>query len=219
MVAVTCDGLTPALSVIPADRRTLSNWYVFVGPLVLAAISNVKTAESSSSFNRSSCLLRRSLMIQSRSRELQHGSSLAGDQPSDLYNLAVRKFKRVVMNVRIVHINLPKPCDPVIYTRLSEQVQGAVVLEVTVKHQLRAGKEADRHLGFANAGEAAGDRIRKISRYQLISDLSGARGDKMQTVIAHGGLLYSSNLPLREESLLRFIDLDQCQQTLPQVEK
>ena len=42
---MTCDGLTPALSVIPADRRTLSNWYVFVGPLVLAAISNVKTAE------------------------------------------------------------------------------------------------------------------------------------------------------------------------------
>jgi hypothetical protein len=77
---MTCDGLTPALSVIPADRRALSNWYGFVGPLVLAAISNVKMAESSLSFNRSSCLLRCSLMIQSRSRELQHGSSLAGDQ-------------------------------------------------------------------------------------------------------------------------------------------
>jgi hypothetical protein len=140
------------------------------------------------SVNRDSAYLWRTLttLMLRRGRQLQHNSGLAGDQPSDLHNLAVRKFKRVVMNVRIVHINLPKSCDPVIYTRLSEQAQGAVVLDVIVKHQLRAGKEADGHLGFANAGEAAGDRFRKIRRYQLIPDLSGARGNEMKTVIAQG---------------------------------
>jgi hypothetical protein len=65
-----------------------------------------------------------------RSRQLQHRGGLAGDQPSDLHNPAVRKFKRVVMDVRIVHINPPKPSDLVIYTYLSEYSQGAVILDV-----------------------------------------------------------------------------------------
>jgi hypothetical protein len=119
------------------------------------------------------------------------------------------------MNVRIVHINLPKPCDPVIYTRLSEQVQGAVVLGVTVKRQLRAGKEADGHLGFANGGEAAGDRFRKISGYELISDLSGARGNEVKTVIAHRrGLLSSTaTVSLTKPILIAVIDLDQHWET------
>jgi hypothetical protein len=33
-----------------------------------------------------------------RGRQLQHRGGLAGDQPSDLHNPAVRKFKRVVMD-------------------------------------------------------------------------------------------------------------------------
>jgi hypothetical protein len=61
------------------------------------------------------------------------------------------------MNVGIVHINLPKPCDPVIHTCLSEYSQGAVVLDVVLKRQLRAGKEADGYFGFADSGKAAGD--------------------------------------------------------------
>ena len=84
------------------------------------------------------------------------------------------------MNVRIVHVNLPKPCDLVIHTCLSEYSQGAVVLDVILKRQLRAGKEADGHFGFADGGKTASDRFCKFRRNQPISDLSGARGDKMQ---------------------------------------
>ena len=61
------------------------------------------------------------------------------------------------MDVRIVHVNLAKPCDPVIYTCLSEKAQGAVVLDVILKGQLCAGKKADGDLGFTDGREAAGD--------------------------------------------------------------
>jgi|SRR6516165_11534665 len=114
---MTCDGLTPALS----DR---SSW--------LRSLTS-KRQKSSLSFNRSSCLLRRSLMIQSRSRELQHGSSLAGDQARNHHSLAVREFKRVVMRVWIAHIDLTKPCNLVIYAHLTEKTEGTLVLDIVVE--------------------------------------------------------------------------------------
>jgi hypothetical protein len=54
---------------------------LFLG-LFLAVLSRVKTAEILPvflNFNRSSCLLRRSLVIQRRGRKLQYGSGLAGN--------------------------------------------------------------------------------------------------------------------------------------------
>ena len=96
----------------------------------------VKTAETLPAFlnfNRSSSLLRRGLVIQSRSRELQHGSSLAGDQACNHHNLAVREFKRVVMRVWIAHIDLTKPCNLVIYAHLAEKAEGAPVFDIVVK--------------------------------------------------------------------------------------
>jgi hypothetical protein len=64
-------------------------------------------------------------------------------------------------------------------------------LDVILKGQLCTGKEADGDLGFADCGKAAGDRFRKIGRYQFISDPSRPRGNEMKTVIAHRtALLY-----------------------------
>jgi len=77
-------------------------------------------------FNRSSSLLRRSLVIQSRGWKLQHGSSLAGNQVRNLHNLAVREFKRIVMRVWIGHIDLTKPRDLVIYRQNVDPVVEAV---------------------------------------------------------------------------------------------
>jgi hypothetical protein len=164
------------------------------------------------SVDRVGARLWRSLAILTlrRGRQLQHSGGLAGDQPSDPQNPAVWKFKRVVMDVRIFHINLPKPCDPVTYARVSEKK--TFVLDVIVKRHLRARKEADGYLGFADGGETAGDRFRKFRRYQLISDLSGARGNEMKTVIAHGSApLLDSHCLLNKPIRIAVIDLDQRQ--------
>jgi hypothetical protein len=85
------------------------------------------------SFNRSDSLLRRGLVIQSRGRKLQHGSSLAGNEARNLHNLAVREFKRIVMRVWIGHIDLTKPCNLVTYTHLTEKAEGTLVLDIVVK--------------------------------------------------------------------------------------
>ena len=75
----------------------------------------------------------RSLVIQSRRRKLQHGSSLAGNEARNLHNLAVREFKRIVMRVWISHIDLTKPCNLVIYAHLAEKAEDAIVLDIVVE--------------------------------------------------------------------------------------
>src|SRR6516165_3582947 len=66
-------------------------------------------------------------------RKLQHGSSLAGNQACNLHNLAVREFKRIVMRVRIGHIDLTKACNLVICAHLTEKAEDAVVLDIFVE--------------------------------------------------------------------------------------
>jgi len=65
-----------------------------------------------------------------RGRQLEHSGDLAFDQPGNLDNQAAREFKCIVMHLGILHIDLPKPSDLVMYARLSEKAQGAVVLDV-----------------------------------------------------------------------------------------
>jgi len=73
-------------------------------------------------------------------RQLQHGRDLSGDQSCDHHDLAAREFERVVVDVRIVHIYLPEPCDLVIHARFPEKAARAIVLDVVLERQFRAGK-------------------------------------------------------------------------------
>src|SRR6516164_5362573 len=103
-------------------------------PVTTIKQSNFGHVAAFSNFSRSSSrTLRRSLVIQSRGRKLQHDSSLAGNQARDLHNLAVREFKRVVMRVWIGHIDLAKPCNFVIYAHLTEKAEGTLVLDIVVE--------------------------------------------------------------------------------------
>ena len=84
-------------------------------------------------FDRAGSLLQRGVVIKSRCRKLQDGSSLASNQARDLHNLAVREFKRIVMRVWIGHIHLTKACNLVIYAHLTEKVEGSLVLDIFVE--------------------------------------------------------------------------------------
>src|SRR5690348_5566130 len=99
-------------------------------------------------------------------RQLQHRSRLACDQLRELENLSIREFQRVVLNVWVIHIDLPKSCDLVVHTSIAKETKRAVVPDFVVKGQLRPGQQADRHLGrtvmnyelgteFPDGGEAA----------------------------------------------------------------
>src|SRR5215469_1248566 len=83
-----------------------------------------------------------------RDRQLQHRGGLASNQLRELKNLAIGEFQRIVLNVRIVHIDLPKACDFVIHTRLEKRAEGAVVPALVVEGHFCSGQQADRHLGW-----------------------------------------------------------------------
>jgi hypothetical protein len=63
------------------------------------------------------CVLLHPLIILRGCRQLQHGGGLTGDKPRDQHHLATWEFERVVMDVRIVHIELPEPSNLVLHAR------------------------------------------------------------------------------------------------------
>ncbi len=83
-----------------------------------------------------------------RNRQLQHRGGLASDQLRELQNLPIWEFQRIVLNVRIVHIDLPKACDLVIHTGFAKKAEGAVVADIVVEGQFGSGQQADRHIGW-----------------------------------------------------------------------
>ena len=53
-------------------------------------------------------------------RQLQHAGTLSRHQPRDHHDLAARKFEGVVMNVRVVHVDLTETSDFVFDPRSAE---------------------------------------------------------------------------------------------------
>ena len=102
-----------------------------------------------------------------RHRQLQHCGGLASDQLRDLQNLPIWEFQRIVLNVRIVHIDLPKACVFVSHTGLATKAEGAVVLDIVFEGQFRSGQQADRHLGWTimyhELGTVLSDRSKTTS--------------------------------------------------------
>jgi hypothetical protein len=111
------------------------------------------------------------LVLLSVDGQLQHRSGLATDELRNLQNLPVREFQRIMLDVRIIYINLPEARDLVINTSLARKLNakktaGAVVLNVFVKGEFRSRQQADRQFRRAvmnyklgaeltNGGEAA----------------------------------------------------------------
>ena len=84
-------------------------------------------------------LLRAAVIARGR-RQLQYGRALTGDQPRDHHDLAAREFECVVMQVRVVHVDLPESGNFVVHARPAEQAESALVLDIFFKSQFRARK-------------------------------------------------------------------------------
>ena len=84
-------------------------------------------------------LLRAAVIARGR-RQLQYGRALTGDQSRDHHDLAAREFECVVMQVRVVHVDLPELGNFVVHARSAEQAESALVLDIFFKSQFRARK-------------------------------------------------------------------------------
>jgi hypothetical protein len=132
---------------------------------------------------------------------------LTGYQAVNFYNLSVGEFQCVMLNVRIIQVHLPKAGDRVIHAGLAKNsyaqnfgTESAFMLNGGVKGEFRPRKQADCYLGrvvvndklcseFANGGKATRLRSRKLNGNQFVGYPGRSRGDVMQAVIAHEGLL------------------------------
>ena len=119
-------------------------------------------------------------------RQLQHCCGLAGNQPRHHYDLAAGKFQRVMMDVRVVHIDLAESGHAMLNLGFAKHAEGAVELDLFVESELRAREQADRDVGLTDFGEAACDRLYEIGGNEPVRDLRWPGGDKMQTIITQG---------------------------------
>jgi hypothetical protein len=95
-------------------------------------------------------ILLRAVVIARGRRQLQDRRALTGDQPRDHDDLAVREFERVVVDVLIMHVDLP---ESVSHARPAERAESALVLDGFVKSPFRAWKYTDGDAGFANGAK------------------------------------------------------------------
>jgi hypothetical protein len=70
-------------------------------------------------------------------RHLQHGRVLASSQFRHQDDLTVRQFKSVMVRIRLVLINLPKPGHPM-REPLETETVGSLASQIFFKGQLRA---------------------------------------------------------------------------------
>ena len=87
------------------------------------------------------------------------GRGLTGDKPRDHHNVTARKFRRVVVGLRMVHIDLPEPCDLVIDELLPETTESTVPLK-RAQGAERGHRRAPRDRFFAQYTEIESARLR-----------------------------------------------------------
>ena len=117
---------------------------------------------------------------------MQDFRALAFAQSREQHDLTAGEFQRVVMNVRLVVIDLTEPRHflPDFSVR-EEGAERRVVFHVALERELGARKQAHRHVRVVAGGEAAGDRIVEFRRYEFVADLGGPGCDVLQTVVTH----------------------------------
>ena len=125
-----------------------------------------------------------------RGGQLQHCRTLALYQPRDQNNLSVREFKRVVMDVGHVHIDLPKSgylcVNCFVALPAQEKPKTGLNFNVIFERDLCPWKQAHGHVWFSDCREAPRDAVGKLRCHQLVSDLCRSTGDVVQTVVTHG---------------------------------
>jgi hypothetical protein len=107
-----------------------------------------------------------------RCRQLQHRCGLPGTQARHQHDLSIRKFQRIVMDARLVGVDLPEARQPLTDLPRTEKPKRRLTLDVVVEGNLGAWHQANRYARLSNRNKATRDRVGKGGCHQPILDLS-----------------------------------------------
>jgi hypothetical protein len=122
-------------------------------------------------------------------RKLQHDRALAFAKMREQHDLSVGKFQRIMVRARLVDVHLPESGDPVRQRPGPPEQKleaGEMTLDLFLKNDLGARKEADGYPRFFHRGKSACGCIPELRRDQLVPDPGGPRRNAVQAVVAHG---------------------------------
>ena len=121
--------------------------------------------------------------------QLQHACMLTYAKMCKQYDLAIGELKGIMVHVRIVQVDLPKPCHRVTDVLRSPLEKGQpkspnLTLDLLLERNLCARKKAHGHLRFSNRGKPACRGTPKFRCDQLVADLCRSGRNIVQTVVA-----------------------------------
>jgi hypothetical protein len=85
----------------------------------------------------------RALRAACRRRQLQDRRALTLAQASQQHDLPAGELQRIVMNMRLIHIDLPEAGDLLLDPSNREETEGRLAFDIPLKCKLSAGKQAN----------------------------------------------------------------------------
>src|SRR5271169_2661969 len=107
-------------------------------------------------------------------------------------DFSVGKLKGIMMNVRLVFVDLSEHSHPMPELTPWAEHQGSLALHLLLESKLCAGKQAYGHIRLVDRSKTTRNRFREPRRYELITHLRGSGCDEFQAVVTHRG--YSCKL-------------------------
>src|SRR5262245_66392835 len=90
-----------------------------------------------------------------------------------------------MMHVGLVIVDVPEACDALAELAGRQEAERRIAFDVTVEGDLGAGPDAYGHIRLPRRGKATSDRVVEARGDQLVSDLGGSGGDRVEAIVAH----------------------------------
>ena len=124
-------------------------------------------------------------------RQLQHRRVLTLAKISDQHDASVRELERIVVHRPVIEVDLPEASHLVRQSPGGQEREPSVAFDFFFECKFCPRQQTDGNAPLTGITEAAGDRIWKICRYKLVTDLGGSGRNGVKTIVTC--LLYTSD--------------------------
>src|SRR5262249_39796437 len=115
--------------------------------------------------------------------QLQHRRVLTFAKICNQHDLSVGELQRIMVRCQPIEIDLAEAGDLV--GRFSGEQEPGFAFDFFFVCKFRPGQQTDSYARLTGITEAARDRIWKLCRYKLVTDLGGSGPNVVKTVVTH----------------------------------